>query len=86
VAPEGTGIFQIAVAIMGATVGIIFISAGTQGWFLRRSGFLERIIFIVIGLLMIHPGVLTDIVGTAMAVLITLYQLYMNKNNKIITV
>lgn len=85
VAPEGTGIFQIVIAIIGAAVGIIFLSAGTQGWYLRKSGYLERIIFITVGLLMIHPGGGTDIAGTAMAVLITLYQLYLNKNdNKII--
>lgn len=85
VAPEGTGILQIAIAIIGAAVGIVFLSAGTQGWYLRRSGYLERIIFIAVGLLMIHPGGGTDIFGAAMAVLITLYQLYLNKNdNKII--
>lgn len=82
VAPEGTGILQIVIAIMGATVGIIFLSAGTQGWYLRRSGYIERIIFIVVGLLMIHPGGSTDIVGAAMVVLISFYQLYMNKNDK----
>lgn len=82
VAPEGTGILQIAIAIIGAAVGIVFLSAGTQGWYLRKSGYMERIIFIAVGLLMIHPGGGTDIVGAAMAVLITLYQIYLNKNNK----
>ncbi|MEA5093517.1 MAG: TRAP transporter permease [Sedimentibacter saalensis] len=82
VAPEGTEILQIAIAIVGAAAGIIFLSAGTQGWYLRKSGYLERIIFIAVGLLMIHPSSGTDIVGAAMAGLITLYQLYMNKNDK----
>jgi TRAP transporter 4TM/12TM fusion protein len=82
VAPEGTGTLQIVIAIIGAAAGIIFLSAGTQGWYLRKSGYLERIIFIAIGLLMIHPNSGTDIVGAAMAVMITLYQLYKNKNDK----
>lgn len=82
VAPEGTGMLQIVIAIIGAAVGIVFLSAGTQGWYLRKSGFVERIIFIAIGLLMIHPGGGTDIIGVAMVAIITLYQLYLNNNDK----
>ena len=79
VAPEGTGILEILLAIIGATVGIYFLSSGTQGWYIVRSGVIERIASILIGLLLIHPATGTDIAGALIAVVLTIYQLYKNK-------
>ncbi len=81
-APEGTGIIQTVIAISGAALGIYFLASGTQGWYIRRSGIIERIASVLIGLLLIHPAGGTDAAGVGIAVLLTVYQLYRNKGDK----
>ena len=82
VAPEGTGIPATAIAIIGATFGIYFLASGTGGWYIRRSGLVERAAAILIGLLLIHPQGGTDAVGVGIAALLTIYQIYKNKGDK----
>lgn len=79
VAQEGTTIMQIGIAIAGAALGIYFLSAGTSGWYIRKSNIIERFIFLTIGLLLIHPQTGTDLVGIVIAILITGFELYKKK-------
>ena len=81
-APEGTGIMATAIAILGATFGIYFLASGTGGWYIRRSGIVERAGAILIGLLLIHPAGGTDAAGVGIAALLTVYQLHKNKGDK----
>ncbi|NMA48601.1 MAG: TRAP transporter fused permease subunit, partial [Tissierellia bacterium] len=76
VAKEGVSVMQIGIAIAGAAIGIYFLSAGTIGWYIKRSNIIERFIFIVIGLLLIHPQEGTDLVGIVLAILITIFVIY----------
>ena len=82
VAKEGVGIMQIAIAIAGAAIGIYFLSAGTIGWYIKRSNIIERFIFIVIGLLLIHPQEGTDLVGIVLAILITIFEIYYKRRGR----
>jgi TRAP transporter 4TM/12TM fusion protein len=76
VAKEGTSIIQIGIAISGAIVGVYFLSAGTIGWYFKKSNIFERFIFILIGLLLIHPQEASDLLGIGLAVLITIFEIY----------
>ena len=80
--PEGTGIPATAIAIIGAAFGIYFLASGTGGWYIRRSGSVERAAAILIGLLLIHPAWGTDSVGVGIAAILTVYQLYRNKGDR----
>ncbi|WP_422486133.1 TRAP transporter permease [Gudongella sp. DL1XJH-153] len=81
-APEGTGIGATTIAIAGAVIGIYFLASGTQGWYIRKSGMVERILSILIGLLLIHPAGGTDAVGVGIGIVLTIYQLQKNKGDK----
>jgi len=81
-APEGTSVLSTAIAILGAFFGIYFLASGTGGWYIRRSGLVERAAAILIGLLLIHPQGGTDAVGVGIAALLTIYQIYKNKGDK----
>jgi TRAP transporter 4TM/12TM fusion protein len=81
-APEGTSVLSTAIAILGAFFGIYFLASGTGGWYIRRSGLVERAAAILVGLLLIHPQGGTDAVGVGIAALLTIYQIYKNKGDK----
>ena len=51
---------------MGSFVGMIAIGAGVAGWLRTYSPWWERIAFIAAGLLLIEPGLTTDIIGVAL--------------------
>lgn len=76
VGQEGVGPIQIGLAIGGAVVGVYFLSAGTIGWYIRKSNIVQRFIFIIIGFLLIHPHPGTDLVGIILALLITIFEIY----------
>ncbi|MDY0234957.1 MAG: TRAP transporter fused permease subunit [Gudongella sp.] len=76
VADEGVSIVKIVIAIAGAAMGIYFLSAGTSGWYIRRSNIIERFIFIAIGLLLIHPQAGTDLIGIVLVIMVTIFEIY----------
>lgn len=59
--------------IPGALIGMTCVSSGVQGWFFGKISILMRILLVVCGLLLIDPGVYSDIVGAAGACILSLY-------------
>jgi len=57
---------QIVRATITSAVGSVVLAAGLQGHFLRPANLLERLLFIAGALLLIDPGLTTDIIGVAM--------------------
>ena len=62
-APPGGSWLAVAWIALTACLGIGALAAGTQGWFLRRSTIVERIILIVSGIALIYPAGTSDIIG-----------------------
>jgi TRAP transporter 4TM/12TM fusion protein len=54
---------EILQAVVSGGVGVIALAAGLEGYFLRTATWLERGILIVAALLLIDPGLVTDLVG-----------------------
>lgn len=54
---------DIILMIITSIIGIIGVGAGVEGFFLADLSVLERIIFFVGGLLLVIPGIRTDIAG-----------------------
>lgn len=63
---QGT-LMEVSYAMITASVGIILLSAGFEGYcfFLNKIGIPVRVILIVAGLLALHPGAFTDLIGLA---------------------
>ena len=54
---------RLAVSLVTATVGVICLAAGMQGWLLARLVAWERIILLVAAILFVVPHTLPDLVG-----------------------
>jgi len=58
---QGTWTEVLPVLVTG-TLGVIALAAGLEGQFLRPATWLERGLFIVAALMLIDPGITTDII------------------------
>ena len=68
-----TNAIEVVVIIITSLVGIFGVSAGIRGYVLRSMNTLERILIIISGLLLIYPGIVTDVIGlVAIATLVTI--------------
>ncbi|MDR7483919.1 MAG: TRAP transporter permease [Armatimonadota bacterium] len=56
---------QIMIALVTASVGALLLSASVQGWLVTRALLWERGLLLVASLLLIDPGLVTDLVGAA---------------------
>ncbi len=79
-APEGVGLLlqggvpNILFATITALVGITALTMGVGGWLLRRTNWLERIVLVVAGLILIYPSAGLDVAGLALFALVLAYQ------------
>ena len=56
-------ILDIVLATFTACLGVVILSAGTMGFLLRPTNWAERVLLIVAALLLIKPGLYTDLIG-----------------------
>lgn len=61
-------------AFFTASVGTVALVGGLEGWFLRKSSWLERAVLIAVAPLMLYPGSLTDAIGFAVLAAVILFQ------------
>jgi len=54
---------QISLASLTAFLGALSVGIGVVGWFLRKTSFFERILFLAAGICLLWPGWLNDIAG-----------------------
>jgi TRAP transporter 4TM/12TM fusion protein len=57
---------EIGVAVLTGGVGVVALAAGLEGYFIRSATWLERGLFVVAALLLIDPGLVTDLIGAAL--------------------
>jgi TRAP transporter 4TM/12TM fusion protein len=66
---------EVLFIIVTALVGMIGVSAGLEGWLFRTCTALERILLAGGGLLLITPGLATDIAGLSILTVVSAIQL-----------
>lgn len=76
---QGTFIDVVKVTI-STMLGLLFFSAAVEGYFISRLAFWLRILFLIGGSLMIYPGIWTDLIGVAIAIIPIIMQVRDNKN------
>ena len=74
-----SSVWEVILIIITSLVGIFGVSASLEGYLLRRMSWPERILSLVGGLLLIYPGIVTDLIGLAMVGVFVAVQLLMNK-------
>ncbi len=70
-----TTLWEVILICITAVIGIFAVSASLEGWFLRGMAWYERIVCAVGGLLLIYPGLVTDLVGLALVAAVLALQL-----------
>jgi TRAP transporter 4TM/12TM fusion protein len=62
-------------AFITASIGILLFAAGLHGYFITRTNLWQRVVLIVAGLMLIDPGLVTDIIGAVLAGVVIVAQL-----------
>ena len=79
-APSGIGLLlkgsvsDMITSSLTAIIGIAALAAGAQGWLLKRTTHLERILLIIGGLLLAYPASVCDIIGISLIAICLLIQ------------
>jgi len=66
----------VARTFVTGMIGAYFLSAGIQGYLIFRIHVIERVLLFAAGLLLIHPGAFTDVVGGILGATIFLPRWY----------
>lgn len=59
--------WEIALAIVSASCGVILLSAGLMGWFFGETRRWQQLLLVGAALLLIKPGLATDLLGAGIA-------------------
>jgi TRAP transporter 4TM/12TM fusion protein len=65
---------EVAYNALTAFLGVFFLGTFAVGYFAGRMGWVKRVVMAVAGATLIHPGVVTDLIGLALASLVYLSQ------------
>ena len=79
-----TTAWEVIQICITSLVGIFGVSASLEGYFLHNMSWYERILSAAGGLMLIIPGLLTDIVGVGLVVVVLAVQLLTKKKEKLI--
>jgi len=69
-----TTFFEALFVTLTALTGMIGVGAAVSGYLLTHTNILERILLFGGGLMMISPGITTDLLGFGLLALVILYQ------------
>jgi len=75
-------VFEILYAALPAFVGVFFLGTFAVGYFYGPIGWIRRFIMAVAGVMLIQPGIVTDVIGLALAGLIYLSHRYLLSADK----
>ena len=74
-----TGALEVIQICITSFIGIFGVSTGLEGWFLHHMKWYERILAAVGGLLLIYPGLVTDLVGLGLVAVVLVFQFLTRK-------
>ncbi len=73
----------IVQAVLTASIGILLFAGGLHGYLVSAANLWQRALLIVAGLLLIDPGLATDIIGAALALVVIGAQ-WMSRRNSLL--
>ena len=77
-----TNALEVILICITSIIGIFGVSAALEGYLLHSMRWYERILSAVGGLLLIYPGIVTDIIGLSLAGIVVLIELATRKKAK----
>ncbi len=79
-----TNAWEVVLICITACIGMFGVSAGLQGYFLHHMRWYERIVSAAGGLLLIYPGLTTDLVGVALVGAVLIVQIIAKKRTPVL--
>ena len=76
---------EVILICITSFVGIFAVSSALEGYFLHHMRWYERIVSVIGGLLLIYPGVVTDVIGLGLVALVLVAQILTRKKNVEVT-
>lgn len=76
-----TSVPEVILICITSLVGIFAVSASLEGYFMHHMKWYERVVCAIGGLLLIYPGIVTDVIGLLMVAVIVLEQVITKKKN-----
>ena len=75
------GPLDVVQVVLTSSVGMFLIAAGLIGFMLQKLNIVLRLVSVAAGLMMIHPGAVTDLIGIAILIAILAYQIISEKRH-----
>ena len=72
---------EVILICITSFVGIFAVSSALEGYFLHHMKWYERIVSVVGGLLLIYPGVVTDVIGLGLVAVVLVAQVLTRKKS-----
>jgi len=67
---------EIISAFITATIGVCALALSLTGYFLRKASMAERVLLFIAAAALIHPGLMTDLIGLGILVAVSLFELW----------
>ena len=77
-----TTTMEVVSVCITSVLGMLALSIGLIGYFMRNLNMVLRVVMVGAGLCMIYPGTVTDLIGIACLVALFVYQKAMNAKDK----
>ena len=74
---------EVILICITSIIGIFAVSASLEGYFLHKMAWFERIICLAGGLLLIYPGLKTDIIGFSLVGIVLLLQIITKRKSRL---
>ncbi len=78
-----TTVWEVVLICITSLIGMFAVSASLEGFFKRKMFWFERIISAAGGLLLIYPGIVTDVIGLVLVALVVVLQFVIKSKNQI---
>lgn len=80
-----SNVFEIILIVVSSLIGIFAVSAALEGYIFCRMAWYERLISVVGGLLLIYPGLVTDLIGVSLASVAIAIQIIRRRRSKAVS-
>ncbi len=62
---QNTNLIEVIPMIAGAVLGMVAVAASTMNFFIMKNNIFESVLLFIGGILMIHPNIMTTLLGVA---------------------
>ena len=76
---------EVVLIVITSLIGMFGVASGLEGYMFRNASWWQRCLTIVGGLLLIYPGLVTDLIGLVLVVLVAVIHLLENRHDNKLT-